>query len=226
MHQEPIDPWNGYNRVQELTVGLLRASNTVHRETSSLFYAQNRFDFTIRTPEDIASFLEQIGSNNATYIRHICIDFPRFRCLDLGSIALEEDSIGIFANISSYCTNMSTLTTSLDSTNAMELELDGLDNPNIVIEALRSVNACFRGISSIQEIVVEVYEDSPSDHIRNTMRNHGWTISTTEYVEEEEQGRGWSDDDYGFSDYDGGGDYDDDDYDIDNDSDFWRRAGD
>jgi hypothetical protein len=225
LHHEPLNPWIDYNRRRELTPTLLRANSAVYREASSLFYAQNRFDFTMSTSEDIASFLKQIGSNNAAYIRHICVDFPRFRCLDLGKVALEEDSFAILANIHSDCTNLITLTTSLNSTNAMELELNGLDNSNIVTEALNLVNACFRAISSIQEIIVQVYEDGPSDHTRITMKNHGWTVSTTEHVEEEDWDRGLSDNYSGYSDLDGGEDYDDN-YDIDNDSDFWRRAGD
>jgi hypothetical protein len=226
LHQEPIDPWVNYNRRQKLTPGLLRANKTVHREASSLFYAQNRFDFTMGTPKDVASFLGQIGRNNADYIRHICVDFPKFLYLDPGDVTLEDDSVGILTNIQSGCANLSTLTTSLYSTNAMELRLDALDNPKVVTEALKLVNTHFRAISSLQEIIVEVYEDGPSDHIRRKMESHGWTISTTEYVKEEDFDRSFSDfeyDDYG---YDGGGGDDDDDYDIDNDSDFWRRAGD
>ena len=70
-----------------------------------------------------------------------------------------------------------------------------------------------------------MYEDGPSDHIRRKIESHGWTISITEYVEEEDFDRSFSDfesDDYG---YNSGRDTDDN-YDIDNDSDFWRRAGD
>lgn len=227
LHEEPIDPWFDYNRRQKLTPGLLRANKAVHREASSLFYAQNRFDFTKGTLEDVASFLEQIGSNNAAYIRHICVDFPRFLYLDPSDVTLEEESVGILANIQSGCANLSTLTTSLYSTNAMELRLDNLDNPKIVTEALKLVDTHFRAISSLQEIIVEVYEDGPSDHIRRRMKSHGWTISTTEYVEEEDWSRSFSDfdyDDYSYGGDSGGDDYDD--YDIDNDSDFWRRAGD
>lgn len=44
------------------------------------------------------------------------------------------------------------------------------------------------------------------------MKSHGWKISTTEYVEEEEWDRSLNDSD-------------DDDIDIDNDDNFWRRAG-
>jgi hypothetical protein len=220
VHQEPIDPWVDYNRRQKLTPALLRANKAVHREAGSLFYAQNRFDFTMGTPEDVASFLGQIGRNNADYIRHISINFPKFLYLDPGDVTLEDDSVGILANIQSGCANLSTLTTSLYSTNAMELRLDALDNPKIVLEALKLVDTRFRAISSLQEIIVEVYEDGPSDHIRRKMQSHGWTISTTENMEEEDFDRSFSDFEYG--DYG----YGDDDYDIDNDSDFWRRAGD
>ena len=227
VHQEPIDPWANYNRRQKLTPALLRANKTVHREAGSLFYAQNRFDFTMGTPEDVASFLGQIGRNNADYIRHISIDFPKFLYLDPGDVTLEDDSVGILANIQSGCANLSTLTTSLYSTNAMELRLDALDNPKIVTEALKLVDTRFRAISSLQEIIVEVYEDGPSDHMRRKMESHGWTISTTENVEEEDFDRSFSDFEYGDYSYgDDCGDDDYDDYDIDNDSDFWRRAGD
>ena len=58
------------------------------------------------------------------------------------------------------------LTTSLYSTNAMELKLDALDNPKIVTEALQLVNTRFRAISSLQEIIVKVYKEGPRGYIR------------------------------------------------------------
>ena len=224
LHQEPIAPWVGYYRRRDLTAELLHVNKDIHREASSLFYAQNRFDFTMGTPEDVASFLRQIGPNNASYIRHICIDFPEFRCLEPDDVTLENDSVGILANIRSGCTNLSTLTTSLYSTNAMELRLDALDSPKVVSEALNLVNTEFRAISFLQEIVVEVYEGGPSDYIRRKMESHRWTISVVEYVEEEDFNRSLSD--FGRDDYGDGSDGHDDDHDFDSDSDFWRRAAD
>ena len=70
----------------------------------------------------------------------------------------------------------------------------------------------------VLSIVVEVYDDGPSDDIRKKMESHGWTLSRADM----------SFGDLDYDDYcwggDGGDDHDD--YDIDNDSDFWRRAGD
>lgn len=229
LHQEPIDPWVTWYRPQKLTPGLFRTNKTVHYEAASLFYAQNRFDFTACTPEGITSFLEQIGRNNASYIRRIYVDFPIFRYLDPGDVALEDDSIRILAKIRNDCVNLSSLTTSLYSTSAMEFRLVALDYPKIVSEALKLVDTRFRAISSLQEIVVEVYEDGPSDHLRREMKTLGWNISATPHVEESVSD--WSfvyDEEYDFQYYDDGYDfqYHDDGYDIDNDSDFWRRAGD
>jgi hypothetical protein len=231
LHQEFINPWIDSNQRQELKSGLLRANKTVHREASSLFYAQNCFDFTMATPGDIASFLGTIGRNNADCIRNVCINFPTFLYLDPGGVTLAEGSTTILANIQSGCANLRTLTTSLYSKNTMELRLDGHDNPKIIPEALALVDIRFRAISSLQEINVRVYEDGPSGYIRRKMESHGWTINATEYIEEWGTARGFSDieddwdHDYGGYNY-GDDDLGDDDYDIDNDSDFWRRAGD
>jgi hypothetical protein len=214
--QEPITcptrPWLRQSQLRTLTSGLLRANKIVHLEASSMLHAKNRFDFTMCTSEDITSFLEQIGRNNASYISYIRIDFPDFHYLDLHDVTLEDDSIHILTKIQSDCTKLGTLRTSLHITNVMEVRLDALDYPKIVAEALALVDTRFRAISSLQETIVEVYDNSPS-HIRREMKNHGGTISVTEYVEESDFNRSLSD-------------IKDNDYDIDDDSDFWRRAGD
>jgi len=223
VHREPIDPWPDDNRRYKLTPGLLRANETIHHEASLLLYTQNRFDFTMCASKDVASFLEQIG-RNANYIQHICVAFPKFHYLDLHDVTLEDDSVRILEKIQSDCTKLSTLTACLYSTNGMELKLHALDHPKIVAEALALVHARFRAISSLPEIIVEVYEDGLSADIRRRTESHGWTIKVTELVEESGSDRSFGDiedDDYRYDD-----DTWDDDYDIDNDSDFWRRAGD
>jgi len=94
----------------------------------------------------------------------------------------------------------------------MERKLDALDNPKLVAEALSLVDTRLRAILSLQEIIVEVYKDGLSDHIRKEMQSHGWTISATEYVEVEEEDRTPFHRDYSVTDY-----YDD----YDNDGYYW-----
>jgi hypothetical protein len=224
--QESINPWTRPYPSRPLTPELLRANKTIHRETSSLLYAQNHFYLTAHD-SDVVAFLDEIGRNNANYIRHISIAFPEFRDLDRHNVTLEDDSVRILAKIQSDCTNLSTLTTTLFSTDIMTFKLDALDSPDIVVEALALVNTHFRAIPSLQEIVVQIYE-GPSDHIRSTMENYGWTIKVAEQVDELDSSRSIGsieDDDYDDYRYDHNSD-DNYEYDIDNDSDFWRRAGD
>lgn len=89
LQQELIDPWMLQNLQQKLNPELLHVNKTIHREASSLIYAQNRFDFTMCTPGHVASFLGRIGRNNAGYIRHICLGFPKFIHLALDNVILE-----------------------------------------------------------------------------------------------------------------------------------------
>ena len=110
LHKEPLALWTGFNHRHELSPGLLRANKTLHHETRSLFYAQNRFDFTIATPKRTASFLQTIGRKNAGYIQHVCVEFPNFYHQEPSDVTLSDDSISIFASIQSSCVNLSTLT--------------------------------------------------------------------------------------------------------------------
>ncbi|KAI4277007.1 MAG: hypothetical protein L6R38_005521 [Xanthoria sp. 2 TBL-2021] len=224
LDQEPIVPWFYYNGRHKLTLALLRANKTVHHETSSLLYARNRFDLTIGTPENVASFFARIGRKNADHIRHIYVDFPRFLRVEPDNVTLYDESAGILANIQSSCVNLTTLTMSRSCIYDMEVDIKAQDNPKVATEALELVNTHFRAITSLQEIIVEVYEDEPSDHIRRSMESHGWTIRTISHVEMEGSD-GIFGDFYSFGDDDDDDD-DDDSYDIDNDSDYWRRAAD
>lgn len=92
----------------------------------------------------MASFLGTIG-RNGEYIRHMCINFPKFLDLEQCDIAL-EDSIGIFANVQSGFANLSTLITSIYTTNAKGLRFNALNNPKVVTEALMLVDTRVRAI--------------------------------------------------------------------------------
>lgn len=226
LYHDPIDPWGP---PQPLNLGLLHVNKTIYHEASPLFYAQNRFNFHSCTPERVALFLEQIGPKNADLIRYIYVRFPEFLRLDPGEVTLKDDSVRILANIQSGCANWSTLRTSLYKTNGIGHSRDAVDNPKVVAEALKLVNTHFRAISSVQEIIVEAYEDSMSDDTPSIMESQGWTLNILQLAEEEDFERYDSDFDYGDYGYGSAGDGDDDNgdnYDIDNDSDFWRRAAD
>jgi hypothetical protein len=138
-----------------------------------VLYGQNCFNFTAPNSELIVRFLNSIGRNKANHIRCVRIDFPNIIRDVEDDVSLEDDSVRILARIQSECTNLRTLITSLYSTSAMMLHLDALDSPRIVAKALALVDARFRAISSLQEIIVELYEDSISADTRTKMESHG-----------------------------------------------------
>lgn len=46
----------------------------------------------------------------------------------------------------------------------------------------------FKAISSLEEVIVNVYDESPSYDLRKRIRGCGWTIKVTEQEESDEDG--------------------------------------
>jgi hypothetical protein len=169
-------------------LALLLANKRVHSEASQLLYSRNRFrlqdpvsmaGYKIQV-EILTSFLDHIGRQNASFLRHICIAFPAFDGHFFESVTLEEDSIRTLELIRDNCTNIATLETSLQTTTRVELALDVLDNPRAVAKVLALVDARFKAISSLKEVIVNVYDEPPINDLRKKMSNYGWTIEVTE----------------------------------------------
>jgi hypothetical protein len=138
--------------------------------------------------KEIAKFLEQIGPLNASYIRHMRIDFPKFLYREPNNYALEDDSLENLTKIQSYCANLITLTISASSTyciKGMAIRLDTLEYGKVeTTEVLRLVNTYFIAMSSLQEIIVELYEGDPNELVQRTVERQGWVIRIVEWKEE------------------------------------------
>jgi hypothetical protein len=149
-----------------------------HSEASPLLYSRNcfRLQDQVSTPgyetqgAILASFLENIGRQNASFLRHICIAFPAFDDYHLGNVTLQEDSIHTLELIRDNCTNIATLETSLRTTSAMEFTIAALDSPRTAAEVLALVDARFKAILSLREVIVNVYDEPPSDDLRRKIR--------------------------------------------------------
>jgi hypothetical protein len=185
--EEPFSPWENARPSQIQAPSLLRANKTIHHEAGPFFYAQNCFDLTNITHNDVYWFFETIGRNNAHCIRHLRVIFLLFDHLEPGYITLAEDSSALFAIIQSFCASLRTRTTSPSSTHSIALTLDPLGQSQVVTEALKRASSCFRAISSLQNIVIEVYWDEWWDmDMRRKMESYGWKINVVAYVEEED----------------------------------------
>lgn len=181
VRREPIDPWNGDNG---LLPNLLSTNTKILYEARSLLYGDNCFDFSGWRSELIPQFLDDIGFVNASHIRCIRIDFPELRGLN-DKASLGVNSLDILEKIQCYCTNLNRAIITSESTDAMEYRLDSYDSPNICAKAFALVDAHFREMRSLQDIVVEVYEEGPSLDIRKKMKSHGWILNVVEEPVEE-----------------------------------------
>jgi len=155
-----------------LTLGLLRANKQVHDETSAIFYAQNRIDFTKCTSKHVISFLTQVGPKNTSYIQHIRIDFD-FSQEFLYDITFEDSVLAEIKRRGG--TKLCTLTTSLHSTQAMILEANGIDY-NTVVDQLPLVDSRFKALSLV--IIVEMYKKDGrgNNNMQKDMECRGWKI--------------------------------------------------
>jgi hypothetical protein len=123
--------------------------------------------------------LVRIGRHNTRFIRHICISFPAFHFFYTGRVALREDGVRTLELIRQYCTGITTLETSPETTREMEITIDdlyGLDSAPIAAKALALVNAQFKNIQSLKEVVVNMYGFTLCVDPREEIRGLGWRI--------------------------------------------------
>jgi hypothetical protein len=165
---------------------LLRVNKKAHSEASSLLYSKNRFQFPDFSSQgasgDFALFLRQIGSQTK-FIRHICIDLPRFYFNTSGRTALvtlDPKGQKDLELIRDTCTSLTTL------------ELFSYGSPltcqnsyNVVVstKGLDLVNMRTKAIPSIKKIVaiIRVWrKELLNDELMNRMRDYGWTVEVTE----------------------------------------------
>ena len=95
---------------------------------------------------------------------------------------LEEDSISTLELICDHYTNIATFETLVYDTFRLEYANYKLNNPPIAAEVLDLLDARFRAISSLKEVIVDVYiydDNGLSDDLRKKMCDYGWTIKVT-----------------------------------------------
>ena len=161
-----------------------------------MLYSRNRFRLQdLLGGTILASFLDQIGRRNASFLRYIYIPFPGLDDCHFRSVTLQEDSVHMLETIRDYCTNITTLETLLHTSAKMESRLDAADSPRAADVALTLVDARFKAIPSLKEVIVNLYDEPPNGYLRKKIQKCGWTIKVTAL--EESDGFGFSDEDDG-----------------------------
>jgi hypothetical protein len=131
----------------------------------------------------------EIGRNSAHCIRHICISFPALY-VEAGVVSVED---GDLEKLQRCCANLSTLKFSLLSSTVYIYDRSDeqiVEDPKMVAEALELLNTYCKAFTSLQDVIVLMYEveQSVADHIINEMESHGWKIHRNFYSESAEEG--------------------------------------
>ena len=163
-----------------LTPGLLATNREVHRETASMLYARNHFDFVSCSHSELVTFFEEIGEFNANHIQRVFLGFPRLNTIkgELVTVpdmwTLEVDIIG------RYCARLQTLALNYSERGAKyeRRALAGFDDLHQVIsQVIGSMDAQFKAMPSQPEIMVQSYHYAWNSHLLPQMIRRGWRVN-------------------------------------------------
>ena len=178
--EEPVSPWD---RNEGLAPNILCANKAINYEASSILYGRNCFDLTQLDSKLIFEFLDQIGHHNANHLQCLYVNFPIHPDVGEDDISLEDDSFRILTKILTDCPNLETIIISADSIDFIEFMVYAFENPRTVDKALAHVDARVKALSSVSEIIVNIYEDGPSPNTRSKIESYGWLINVVEREE-------------------------------------------
>lgn len=161
-------------RLLRLCPAILLANKRVYYKASTLFYSRNRFKLD---KGFLILFLDQIGPQNVSFLRHICIAFPAFNNhYYLKSVTLKKDSIRTLKRICDNCTNLITLKTLLHFRiiNIIKSAINAPNSPQAATLAL--IDARFKAILLLKEIIINIYNKPISYNLREEMYGYRQTI--------------------------------------------------
>jgi len=159
--------------------GLFLANKIISRETISIFYAQNRFDFNLDDSTDLIKYRDMIGHENARRIQHVRIFDIFLYEPDPGcepDPLVPQDLDTDFLNtLKKFFPNVRTLVTSLCLCDGNEEDYIR-KYPKHVGEALRISNNHIKSIfPSPPEIILQTYKFYPIEIIQEEIESVGWT---------------------------------------------------
>jgi hypothetical protein len=164
-------------------LAFLYINRQIYYEARAVLYGRNHFtlmevEIAQHRSSLLKSFINTIGPLNAGFLSHISISFPatenRKTSEDQpGKIRLREDSLQSLQLLQTQCTRLRTLETLVSGKNYTNLIK--ADN-QFAREALSEVNAQFRGIASLNKIIVRIYSGTPSPSTREFMQGLGWVV--------------------------------------------------
>lgn len=159
-------------------LALLFTNRQANSEASAILYGMNNFSLLDTTRQQVGllqAFITCIGPVNASFLSHLCINFPVVEGQP-GKPRLKEDGIQSLKLLQEKCTSLTTLETHIYSNNSGGLTGKDQDSSQFIREALLQFDVQLRAIPSLDKIVIRVYGGTPTPSAMEFMQGFGWVV--------------------------------------------------
>ncbi|CAG9998861.1 unnamed protein product [Clonostachys byssicola] len=165
----------------------LFTNHLIYSEAREIVYGANRFvllDVTHTQTELLHNFLGGIGPANASLITHLVISFPVMERVEAqeAEFALKGDSMRALELLRAQCTRLKTLELQVNRQNSSGLTEEKDCDSKFARDALPRINQELKGISSLERVVVKVYEKALMPSVESVMQNFGWMVMLNLYT--------------------------------------------
>ncbi|CAH0016458.1 unnamed protein product [Clonostachys rhizophaga] len=165
----------------------LFTNRLIYTEAREIIYGANRFvlvDVTHTQTGLLCNFLGGIGPANASLITHLAISFPAMDRVDdrEGEFALRGDSLRALELLREQCTRLKTLELQVHRQNSSILTEEKDCDSGFARGALPWIDQQLKAISSLERVIVEVYEKALMPSVESVMQDLGWIVKLKLYT--------------------------------------------
>ncbi|RSL63223.1 hypothetical protein CEP54_005294 [Fusarium duplospermum] len=162
-------------------IALLHTNRQISSEAKEVIYANNNFHLMDNPQKHgalLQSFLDSIGSSNASFLSRLCISFPVAEKArgQPHAATIRQDSVDNLSLIQEHCTSLKTLEMQLCRENSGLLAGALEEDVQLVREALLRIDAQLKAISSVEKIAVRLYIKDMTPLVIDTMQGLGWVV--------------------------------------------------
>lgn len=161
-------------------LALLHTNRQISRETSAVVYSSNRFTLVDATQQDdlLQSFLNSIGSANASSLSYLTMGFPVVERVneESGRARLGEESLRSLALLQKRCSGLTTLQAMIQSQNSSGLSTENQESLSFIEDAFLQIDTRVRAIPSLGSFFVRVYGPTLSSPVVEVMQELGWVV--------------------------------------------------
>ncbi len=162
-------------------LALLYTNRQIYSEAVAVLYRMNIFtlmDTTQHQAELLQYFLDCIGSENASLLTHLCINFPLIEGMKdkPETVKLSKDSLQSLKLLEDNFTSLTTLETLIHSGKHTSLIKASQYDSGFVRETLSQIDTHTKAVSSLNRFIVRIYDRSPKPSVIESMRELGWIV--------------------------------------------------